>query len=78
MQSWWPKLSFYWLIFIAYNNNLDATQLILGYIVGIREIIYIGLTLFCLKRNPAFLLVDVVGTFNGYSTISCVFSQVSL
>ena len=60
----WFQPIFYWLIFIAYKNNLDATQLILGYIVGIREIIYIGLTLFCLKRNPAFLLVDVVGTFN--------------
>ena len=39
----WFQPVFYWLIFIAYQNNLDEMQLILGYVVGTREIIYIGL-----------------------------------
>ena len=60
----WFQPIFYWIIFIAYQDNLDENQLVYGYIVGIREIIYIMLTLVCLNVNPAYLLVDVVGTWN--------------
>ena len=60
----WFQPIFYWIIFIAYQDNLDENQLVYGYIVGIREIIYIMLTLVCLNVNRAYLLVDVVGTWN--------------
>ena len=45
----WFQPIFYWIIFIAYQDNLDENQLVFGYIVGIREIIYIMLTLVCLN-----------------------------
>ena len=60
----WFQPIFYWFIFTAYKDNLDETQIILGYIVGIREIVYIILTIVCLKLNPTYLLVDVIGTLN--------------
>jgi hypothetical protein len=55
----------YSAIFAMRSPELDALQFWLGAAVGVREAVYMLLTLCCTIVNPAFLIVDVVASVSG-------------
>jgi hypothetical protein len=59
----WSQPIGYGIALYIYYHNISHLQLILGFIVLVRECIYVILTLIALCVNPAFLLVDSSATF---------------
>ena len=49
----------YIFLLYAYSDILDIVQLVLGLIVGVRELVYLTMTIVALFVSPSFLLVDI-------------------
>jgi hypothetical protein len=49
----------YFLVFAVFSHELDSLQFVLGAAVGVREAVYLLLTVVCMFVNPAFLIVSV-------------------
>jgi hypothetical protein len=49
----------YFLVFAVFSHELDSLQFALGALVGVREAVYLLLTVVCVFVNPAFLIVSV-------------------
>ena len=59
----WSQPVAYCVALWWYYSKLPQLQLYLGLIVGVREVLYMILTIVCLFQNPAFLLVDSTATY---------------
>ena len=49
----------YFLVFAVFSHELDSLQFALGAAVGVREAVYLLLTVACVFVDPAFLIVSV-------------------
>ena len=63
-------------VFEACWPELSSLQRTLGLLVALREVIYVALTLVCVRVNPAFLLVDTAATWRKEPLIALTFTLV--